>query len=373
MPQELQGIASTVVWWGFGLGLIFGFFANKTNFCTMGAISDVVNMGDWGRMRAWILTIAVAILGTNYLAYNGTINLANTIYTGQSLPWLAHIVGGLIFGIGMTLGSGCGNKTLVRVGGGNLKAVVVFIYMAYAANVTLRGIFAVPRTEWLQHPSVTINLPTHQTLPYLLHQSLGMELPMAELTLAIVIAGALMAFVLFSKSFWENKENFIAGIVLGSIVVAGWYITGKLGWAENPETLTEMAIGTNSKLAESFSFVAPAGYTLELWSLWTDKGTVVSWGIATVFGVGIGSFLYAIATKAFRWEHFVSAQDMFRHIIGGVMMGFGGVTAMGCTVGQGITGFSTLSIGAIITFIAIVIGATATMKYEYWRMMREEG
>ncbi len=373
MPQELQGIASTVVWWGFGLGLIFGFFANKTNFCTMGAISDVVNMGDWGRMRAWLLTIAVAILGTNYLAYNGTINLANTIYTGQSLPWLAHIVGGLIFGIGMTLGSGCGNKTLVRVGGGNLKAVVVFIYMAYAANVTLRGIFAVPRTEWLQHPSVTINLPTHQTLPYLLHQSLGMELPMAELTLAIVIAAALMAFVLFSKSFWENKENFIAGIVLGSIVVAGWYLTGKIGWAENPETLTEMAIGTNSKLAESFSFVAPAGYTLELWSLWTDKGTVVSWGIATVFGVGIGSFLYAIATKAFRWEHFVSAQDMFRHIIGGVMMGFGGVTAMGCTVGQGITGFSTLSIGAIITFAAIVIGATATMKYEYWRMMREEG
>lgn len=372
MPEELQAIAKTVVWWGFGLGLIFGFFANKTNFCTMGAVSDVVNMGDWGRMRAWILTIAVAILGTNILAYNGTINLANTIYTGQSLPWLAHIVGGLIFGIGMTLGSGCGNKTLVRVGGGNLKAVVVFIYMAYAANVTLRGIFAVPRTEWLQTPAFTINLPTHQTLPYLLHGNLGMDLATAELAIALVISGLLMAFVLFSKSFWENKDNFIAGIVLGAVVVAGWYITGKLGWAENPETLTEMAIGTNSKLAESFSFVAPAGYTLELWSLWTDKGTVVTWGIATVFGVGIGSFLYAVATKAFRWEHFVSAQDMFRHIIGGVMMGFGGVTAMGCTVGQGITGFSTLSVGAIITFIAIIVGATATMKYEYWRMMRED-
>jgi hypothetical protein len=158
----------------------------------------------------------------------------------------------------------------------------------------------------------------------------------------VIVSGALMAFVLFSKSFWENKDNFIAGIVLGGVVVAGWYITGKLAWMENPETLTEMAVGTNSKLAESMSFIAPAGYTLELWSLWTDKGTVVTWGIATVFGVGVGSFLYAIATKAFRWEHFVSAQDMFRHIIGGVLMGFGGVTAMGCTVGQGITGFSTL-------------------------------
>jgi len=371
MPEEMQIVAKTVVWWGFGLGLIFGFFANKTNFCTMGAVSDVVNMGDWGRMRAWILTIAVAILGTNILAYNGTINLANTIYTSQNLNWMAHIVGGLIFGIGMTLASGCGNKTLVRVGGGNLKALVVFIYMAYAANVTLRGILAVPRTEWLSIPAFTINLPTHQTIPHLLHGSLGMDLATAELVIALVIAGLLMAFVLLSKTFWENKENFIAGIVLGAVVVAGWYVTGKLGWAENPETLSEMAFGTNSKLAESMSFIAPAGYTLELWSLWTDKSTLVTWGIATVFGVGAGSFLYAVATKAFRWEHFVSSQDMFRHIIGGVMMGFGGVTAMGCTVGQGITGFSTLSIGAIITFVAIVAGAAGTMKYEYWRMMRE--
>ena len=370
MPQELQGLANTIVWWGFGLGLIFGFFANKTNFCTMGAVSDAVNMGDCGRMRAWLLTIAVAILGTNILAYNGTINLANTIYTGQNLPWLAHIAGGLIFGIGMTLGSGCGNKTLVRVGGGNLKAVVVFIYMAYSANVTLRGILAVPRTELLQTPATTINLPTHQTLPYLLHQSLGMDLPTAELAIAIAIAGLLMAFVFFSKSFWEHKDNLLAGLVLGSVVVAGWYITGKLGWAENPDTLTEMAVGTNSKLAESMSFIAPSGYTLELWSLWTDKGTVVTWGIATVFGVGVGSFLYAVATKAFRWEHFVSAQDMFRHIIGGVLMGFGGVTAMGCTIGQGITGFSTLSIGSILTFVSIVVGAAGMMKFEYWRMMR---
>jgi uncharacterized protein len=371
MPEELQVIAKTVVWWGFGLGLVFGFFANKTNFCTMGAVSDVVNMGDWGRMRAWLLTIAVAVLGTNILAYTGTINLVNTIYTGQNLPWLAHIVGGLIFGVGMTLASGCGNKTLVRVGGGNLKAVVVFIYMAYSANVTLRGIFAVPRIEWLQAPAVTLNLPTNQTLPHLFHASLGMSLASAELAIALIVSGLLLAFVLFSKSFWESKDNLIAGIVLGGVVVAGWYITGKLGWTENPETLTEMAIGTNSKLAESMSFIAPSGYTLELWSLWTDRSTVVTWGIATVFGVGIGSFIYAIVNKAFRWEHFVSAQDMFRHIIGGIMMGFGGVTAMGCTIGQGITGFSTLSVGSIITFLAIILGAAATMKFEYWRMMQE--
>jgi uncharacterized membrane protein YedE/YeeE len=252
-------------------------------------------------------------------------------------------VGGLVFGIGMTLASGCGNKTLVRVGGGNLKAVVVFIYMAYSANVTLRGIFAVPRTEWLQTPATTLNLSTHQTLPHLLHESLGMSLGNAELVHGPAGGRCPDGLCLLQQGvLGEQGQPAVAGIVLGAVVVAGWYVTGKMGWTENPETLTEMAVGTNSKLAESMSFIAPAGYTLELWSLWTDKGTLVTWGIATVFGVGVGSFLYAIATKAFRWEHFVSAQDMFRHIIGGVLMGFGGVTAMGCTVGQGITGFSTL-------------------------------
>jgi len=372
MP-DVSIVTKTVVWAGFGLGVIFGFFANKTNFCTMGAVSDVVNMGDWGRMRAWLLAIAVAILGTNLLAWHGDINLTKTIYTGQSFTWLAYIVGGLCFGVGMTLASGCGNKTLVRVGGGNLKAVVVFIYMGYAAYVTLKGIFAVVRVNILQAPAVTVQLPTPQTLPHLLQGSLGMELATLQLALAVAISLALIAFVVLNREFWENKDNFLAGLVVGLVVVAGWYVTGKLGYAENPDTLEEMVFGTNSKLAESMSFIAPSAYTLELWSYWTDTSTVVTWGIATVFGVGIGSFLYAVATKSFRWEHFISAQDMFRHIIGGVLMGFGGVTAMGCTIGQGVTGISTLSLGSILALVSIIVGATATMKYEYMRMMREAG
>lgn len=371
MDVDVAVITKTVVWSGFGLGVIFGFFANKTNFCTMGAVSDVVNMGDWGRMRAWILAIAIAILGTNILAYQGAINITQTIYTGQSFTWLAYIVGGLSFGIGMTLASGCGNKQLVRVGGGNLKAVVVFMYMAYAAALTLRGVFAPIRVSLLQASEVTVQLPTNQTLPHLLMGSLGMDLATAQLAIALAISLPLIAFVLFNKHFWESKDNFLGGLVVGCVVVAGWYVTGKLGLAEDPESLQEIIFGTNSKLAESMSFIAPSAYTIELWALWTDKTTVVTWGIATVFGVGIGSFLYAIATKAFRWEHFISAQDMFRHMIGATLMGFGGVTAMGCTIGQGVSGISTLSLGSIIVFVSIVIGAAATMKYEYMRMMRE--
>lgn len=364
-------IAKTVIWAGFGLGVVFGFFANKTNFCTMGAVSDVVNMGDWGRMRSWLLAIAIAILGTNFLAWRGDLDVAKTIYTSQNLPWLAYMVGGLCFGVGMTLASGCGNKTLVRVGGGNLKSVVVFMFMGYTAFVTLKGILGALRVNVLQAPAVTLHFPTHQTLPHLLQGSLGMDLPGTQLAIALAVAVPLLIFVFANRDFRRDADNLLGGLVVGAVVVAGWYVTGRIGWAENPETLEEMVFGTNSRLAESMSFIAPSAYTLELWSYWTDTNTVVTFGIAAVFGVVLGSFLYAVATKSFRWEHFSSAQDMFRHIIGAMLMGFGGVTATGCTIGQGVTGMSTLSLGSLVVLLSIIAGASATMKYEYWRMMQE--
>jgi len=129
--------------------------------------------------------------------------------------------------------------------------------------------------------------------------------------------------------------------------------------------------GTNSHLAESMSFIAPTAYTMELWAYWTDTSTVVTFAIATVFGVGVGSFVYALISKSFRWEHFSSSQDMFRHIIGGTLMGFGGVTAMGCTIGQGITGISTLSLGSFLVLFSIIAGAAITMKIQYHLLMRE--
>ncbi|MDD5240210.1 MAG: YeeE/YedE family protein [Sulfuricella sp.] len=366
-----SNLATTIAWWGFGLGSVFGFIANKTNFCTMGAVSDVVNMGDWGRMRAWLLAIAVAMIGTNALSYFGYLDLSKTIYTGTSFPWLAYLVGGLIFGIGMTLASGCGNKSLVRVGGGNLKSVVVFIYMGYAAMVTLKGIFGAFRVKVLQAPAVTLQLDHGQTLPTLLSGLGGLDPKTMQLVVTGAVVLSLLIFIFMDSEFRKHLDNNLAGILLGLGVVGGWYATGYLGLAENPETLEITYFGTNSHLAESMSFIAPTAYTMELWAYWTDTSTIVTFGIATVFGVGVGSFLYSLITRSFRWEHFSSAQDMFYHIIGGTLMGFGGVTAMGCTIGQGITGVSTLSLGSILVFFSIVAGSAITMKIQYRLMMRE--
>jgi uncharacterized membrane protein YedE/YeeE len=159
--------------------------------------------------------------------------------------------------------------------------------------------------------------------------------------------------------------------VVGLVVVGGWYVTGHLGFGENPETLEDTFFGTNSRTIESLSFVAPVGYALELLMLWSDKSLTVTFGIATVAGIVLGSFAYAIASRTFRWEGFVGPEDTASHVVGGVLMGFGGVTALGCTIGQGLTGFSTLAVGSILAFVSIVAGSALTMKWQYWRISRE--
>lgn len=366
-PQDAMVKTRAVAWLGFILAFIFGYVGNKTHFCTMGAVSDIVNMNHWDRMRAWLLAIAVAIIGTSLLVYGGQIDIGKTIYTGSNFYWLAALVGGLTFGVGMTLAGGCGQRTLVRLGGGNLKSVVVFLFMGYAALVTLSGIFGAFRVSVLQAPAVTVFLDGMQTLPAML----GMTMETGALIVGLVVGIALLLFVFLNQEFRQNHDNVLAGIVIGLVVVVGWYVTGRFGFGEDPDTLEMVYLGTNSHLAESMTFVAPLGYTMNLWAYWTDSATIVTFGVASVFGVVIGSFVYGITHKTFRWESFNSSQDMFRHIVGAVLMGFGGVTALGCTIGQGITGISTLAVSSFVVLAAIIAGAAITMKIQYILMMRE--
>jgi len=356
-----------VAWLGFVLAFIFGYVGNKTHFCTMGAVSDIVNMNHWDRMRAWMLAIAVAIIGTSLLVYGGQVDISKTIYTGSNFYWLAALVGGVTFGVGMTLAGGCGQRTLVRLGGGNLKSIVVFIFMGYAALVTLSGIFGAFRVSVLQAPAVTVFLEGMQTLPSML----GMATEQGALTVGLAVGVAMLLFIFLDKDFRQNRDSILAGIVIGLVVVAGWYVTGRFGFGEDPDTLELVYLGTNSHLAESMTFVAPLGYTMNLWAYWTDSATIVTFGVASVFGVITGSLVYGVTHRTFRWESFNSPQDMFRHIVGAILMGFGGVTAVGCTIGQGITGVSTLAISSFVVLASIIAGAAITMKIQYILMMRE--
>ncbi len=359
---------STVLWLAFAVAFVFGAIGQKTHFCTMGAVSDIVNMEDWSRMRMWLLAIGVAILGSAALHAAGLIDLSKSIYRTPNFTWLSYLVGGGCFGVGMVLASGCGSKTLIRIGGGNLKSVVVFVVLGLVAYMTMRGVFGVFRVNVLEKAAVTF--PGGQDVPALLTAA-GLEAKTAFWLAVLAIGGGLTAFSLFKRDFW-TLDNLLGGLGTGLAVVAAWYVSGHIGYlAEHPETLEEAFIATNSGRMEALSFVAPQAYTLELLMLWSDSSRVVTFGIATALGVIAGSFAWSILTGKFRWEGFASVEDTANHLIGAALMGFGGVVAMGCTVGQGITGFSTLALGSIVTFGAIVAASAATLKFQYWRLMRE--
>jgi len=360
-------LAPYVTWGAFLLAFVFGAVGNRTNFCTMGAVSDWVNMGDTRRLRMWLLAIAVALVGSSALQLAGVVDLAKSIYPGPGFTWLSYIVGGFLFGVGMTLGSGCGSKTLIRIGAGNLKSVIVYVFLGIAAYMTLRGLFGAFRVGVLEKAAVTFS--TGQDLPSLLAAGTGMAKSTWTAILAAVIGGGLAAFAYASKEFRSSFDYTLGGVVTGLVVVGGWVISGKLGYlAEDPQTLQEAFVATNTGRMESFSFVSPMAFTLEYLMLWTDKSKIVTYGIASGLGVIAGSAAYALATRTFRWEGFRDAEDTANHVVGGILMGFGGITALGCTIGQAITGISTLALGSFITFAAIVAGSALTMKYQYWRL-----
>ena len=366
---EVLALQTTVAWAAFGLSFVLGALMNRTGFCTMGALADIVNIGDWTRMRMWLCAIGVAILGTQALALAGWVDPARSIYAMPRLTWLSAIVGGALFGFGMVLASGCGSKTLVRIGGGSLKSLVVFVVVGISAYMTIRGLFATWRVAFLD--PVALQFQSTQDLPTLL----GGRDPITLRTVRIALAGclglALIGFALAGRGF-RTPAHLIGGVGVGLAIVATWYVSGHIGYvAEDPRTLEERFVATNSGRPEALSFVAPMAFTLELLMFWSDASRIVTLGIASALGMIAGSFAWALASRSFRWEGFASAEDTANHLIGAVLMGVGGVTALGCTVGQGLSGLSTLSVGSFLAFAAILAGGVAGLRYQAWRVERQ--
>jgi uncharacterized protein len=363
---DITALSTQVLWASFILSFIFGAIAQRTHFCTMGAVSDVVNMGDWARMRQWALAAGVGMLGFGLLVWLGKIDATKTLYASGRVMWLSALVGGGMFGFGMVLASGCGSKTLVRIGAGSLKSIVVFLVMGVAAFATLKGITAVVRVATVD--AVTINTIAPGAISSWAGGLFGVNFRLAALLAALVVGGGLVAWAVLRKDFW-TVDNLLAGLGLGLVVVLMWWVSAAMGYvAEHPDTLQEAFLATNSGRAEALSFVAPVAYTLDWLMFFSDKTKVITLGIASVLGVVAGSATVALATRNFRWEGFGSVEDVANHLVGAVLMGVGGVTAMGCTVGQGLSGISTLSATSFIAVGAILVGAVMAFKYQMWRL-----
>ena len=338
--------------WGLLIGIAVGFVVHRTNFCAMGAVSDIVSFSDWRRMRSWILAMAVAILGAQTLHLAGYVDLTRSIYLSSNMQLSGLILGGLIFGFGMVLAGGCPGRNLMRVGNGDLKAMLVMFVLAWAANLSMKGLLAYPRI-WLQG-AVTLDLKSlgmsDQGLATIIGQLTGAAGPALQTVIMLAIAGALALFAFKDAGFRNSPRHVAAGVLLGLLVTAAWFITGYLGADEfEPVPLT------------SLTFIAPAADALKYWMFWT--GDTISFAIATVTGVIIGSFISSKMTGTFHLSTFVDTPDTVRNIVGAVLMGFGGIMALGCTFGQGITGMSTLAAGSVIATISIIAGGVVGVKY----------
>lgn len=366
---QLQALETQVLWTAFAVCAAFGALAQRTNFCTMGAISDIFNMGRWVRMRMWALAVGVAMLGYGLMAHQGWIDPTQSLYAGGRVLWLSAVVGGAMFGFGMVLASGCGSKTLVRIGEGNLKSLVVFFVMGFAAYASMRGMTGLWRDQTLDR--VFFTLDRGNTLPAWLGPLFGLEASAALLWLAVVAGGAMVVWALASAEFRASATAWVGGLGIGGVIVTMWWLTGHMGFvAEHPDTLEPVYLATAGGKMQALSFTSPMARTLD-WFMSYDANMKLTLGVVSVFGVVAGSAAYALVKRAFHWEGFQSTQDTALHLVGALLMGVGGVTAGGCTVGQGLSGLSTLSLTSAIAVAGIFLGAVLGLRLQLWLVMRD--
>jgi hypothetical protein len=312
------------------------------------------------------LAIGIAILGVALMSHLGWIDVSKSFYTGNRVLYLSTVIGSTLFGIGMVLASGCGSKTLIRIGGGNLKSIVVFIVLGLVAYMTMRGFLGIMKANTIDKVSLSLN--TNQDLPSILSASFGIAKESLRSILALIIGGAFIGFAVLKKSFW-NAENLLAGIGVGVGITAIWWVSGHYAHLiEDPNTLQEAFLVTNSGRMESLSFVAPYAFALDWMMFTSDKSKVLTIGIVAVIGMILGSAISSILSKNFRWESFRGVEDTANHLVGAALMGFGGVTAVGCTVGQGLSGLSTLALNSFIAFPGFILGAYIGLQYLQWRL-----
>jgi uncharacterized membrane protein YedE/YeeE len=374
---------SIILWAAFGIALVMGAVVNKTNFCTMGAVSDLVNIGDSGRFRAWLLAIAVALLGVAILEPLGLIGITDSFppYRGGELLWGENLFGGFLFGIGMTLASGCGNKCLIRIGGGNIKSIMVMLVIGVIAYFMVspfpgsdKTLFSLLFYDWIR--PLSVSLGASQDLGSLVG---GESAATARMIIGGVLGVVLLLFVFKSADFRSSFDNVLGGLVVGVAIVAAWYVTTNVIIDADGEQLTPaeyyeqwdmLAESDEGKPAQGRP-LSPQSYTFGYAGSGFNK-TLLTFGVMAFLGVIAGSLLWSMLSRSFRFEWFSSVGDFFNHLVGAILMGFGGTLALGCTIGQGITGISTLATGSFLTFVAIVFGSALTMKIQYYKMVYEE-
>jgi hypothetical protein len=341
----MPAAANIVILAGLLIGLVYGAVGLLSGFCLVSSLRGWWAQGDSRLVRTYALAMGVAIAATQLLAVRQVVDLGKSIYLQPTFSAPLMFVGGMLFGYGMVLSNGCGSRALVLLGRGNLRSLVVVIVLGIAAEVTLKGLIAPGRIDLLRWTQVTTSITS---LPLLIAK-LGVSETFARTLVAPIVSAALIIFAFSHAPFQRAWGQIAAGLIVGLLIAAGWYATGYLGADDfNPTPVT------------SLTFVAPIADTLQY--LMLSTGLTLNFGIVTVAGVFAGSLVTALATQRFDWEGYSSPQHMLRSVSGAVLMGVGGACALGCSVGQGLTGLSTLALASFVAVAGIFLGTAIGLR-----------
>jgi len=330
---------------GFAGGMVLGLAARLGRFCTLGAIEDAVLLSDTRRARAWLVAIATAIVGANLVGLAGFADFSNSFYLSNHVNLPAAIFGGLMFGVGMALAGTCAYGALARIGGGDLRAMVMIIVLAISAYAALNGITAAARVGLFA--PMTIDLGRDQGIANILADTVP---GLSPYVVGLAIAAVLAWLAFRDPGFRQSRTLILGGFGVGLAVSFGWLATGLIG-----------ADPFDPKPLESYTFVRPVGDSLIY--LMTYTGASIKFGIGATFGVVAGSLSGALYQGRIRWEACDDPRELRRQILGAFFMGTGGVLALGCSVGQGVSAMSVLSLTAPVVLTSIVVGAWLTIGW----------
>lgn len=340
MAEWFDSPQQAVLWSALVLGLLWGLVAQRSRFCLLRGLEHQWFQSDGRKLRAFAIALATALLATQALVVSADLALHQTHYQPRALPVIAIALGGVTFGFGMALANGCGARSLVLLGSGNLRSLVVLLVLGIGAYMAMSGPLAGTR-QWLGDLWRWALPASHW--PGLL-TNLGLAEPIARLLVSLVIALPLLVWSLSSAALRRSRADWLGGLLIGLLIAAGWWATGVLGADDfDPVPLA------------SFTFIAPIGDSLQY--LMLSTGTALRFGVCTVAGILLGSVIAASVSGDFRWQGFEGPAQMRRYLLGGWLMGVGGVMALGCSIGQGLTGFSTLALSAPLALAGIVLGA----------------
>lgn len=341
----MAAIPDIVLYAALLIGIVFGAVALLSGFCLTSGLRNWWIQGDGRLIRSFALALAVAIAGTQALAGAGLINLGQSIYLQPSFSFALILLGGLLFGYGMVAANACVSRALVLLGRGNLRSLVVVVIVGVTAQTTLKGLVAPLRLAFLHWSEITLK---SVALPDIMAAH-GLALPLARLATAGILSIALLTFALTHAPFRKASWLIAASVAIGLLIPAAWFATGYLG----TDPFNPAPVG-------SLTFVAPSADSLQY--VMFSTGSTLSFGVVVVAGVLLGSFATAVVTRRFAFEGYTSARHMLRSIGGAALMGSGGAMAYGCTIGQGLTGLSTLALPSAVAGTGILLGAAAALR-----------